>query len=364
MPSPSEPRHPEVLEGAPESFSEQFARRPALPRRGLLPGKRVWAATATAAAVVGCAVLVVPVLAQIDLFPDRGTDDSTSVAVGMPAASVSAGTPEDTASNPSAPSGSHSAGSNTGPQNSGPRGQVNGTAGGSGTVFSGGGSTGTVSGGGSTGGGAGGTGTGTGSSGGTGGGGTTGGGSTGGSGSSGSATGSGSGSATGSASGSGSGSGTKSGSGSGGSPTKPTATPTKTQQSVSAPGVRIRSSATGRCIDITNAADGIGRDGSRLRIWDCGSSASQKWDFRSDGSVHSLGLCMDLAWASTDDGTAVQLAKCNGGWAQKFVLNSAGDLVNPHADKCVDVVDKGTSNGTKLQLWTCFGTSNQKWYRN
>ncbi|MFJ4846983.1 MULTISPECIES: ricin-type beta-trefoil lectin domain protein [unclassified Streptomyces] len=352
MPSPSEPRHPEVLEGAPERFSEQFARRPALPRRGLLPGKRVWAATATAAAVVGCAVLVVPLLAQIDLFPDHGTDGSTSVAVGLPAASVSAGTPEDTASNPSAPSGSHSAGSNTGPQNSGPRGQVNGTAGGSGTVFTGGGSTGTVSGGGSTGG-AGGTATG---GGGTGGGGTTGGGSTGGSGTSGSGS-------SGSATGSGTGGGTKSNSGSGGSPAKPTATPTKTQQSVSAPGVRIRSSATGRCIDITNAADGIGRDGSRLRIWDCGGSASQKWDFRSDGSVHSLGLCMDLAWASTDNGTAVQLAKCNGGWAQQFVLNSAGDLVNPHADKCVDVVDKGTANGTKLQLWTCYGTSNQKWYR-
>ncbi|MFD3454355.1 ricin-type beta-trefoil lectin domain protein [Streptomyces sp. NPDC058691] len=337
MPSPSEPRRPEVLEGAPERFAEHFARRPALPRRGLLPGKRVWAAIATATAVVGCAVLVVPVLARIDVFPERGADGGPE-AIAAPAASVSASTPGEPGTAPSAATVSPTGGTHAGPQDSGPRGPVSGTGGGTGggtgTVVTGGDSTGTVhSGGGGT----------------TGGSGTTGGGSTG--------------AGTGGKGSSGSGT-TKSGSGSGGSAAKPTATPTKTQQSATVPGVRIRSSATGRCVDITNAADGIGRDGSRLQIWDCGSGASQKWDFRSDGSVHSLGLCMDLAWASTANGTAVQLARCNGGWAQQFVLNSAGDLVNPHADKCVDVVDKGTGNGTKLQLWTCYGTSNQKWYRN
>ncbi|MFF3560960.1 ricin-type beta-trefoil lectin domain protein [Streptomyces sp. NPDC002574] len=346
MPSPSEPRHPEVLEGAPERFSEHFARRPALPRRGLLPGKRVWVATAAAAAVVGCAVLVVPVLAQVDVFPGHDADGGP-VAVAAPAASVSAGTPGTTGSDPSASTGSPTVGTHTDSQNSGPRGLLSGTGGGSGgttgggtgTVVTGGDSTGTIHSGGSAA---------------AGGSTTTGGGSstttgTGGTGSSGTGSGTGTG---------------KSGSGTSGSVTQPTVKPTKTQQSVTVPGVRIRSSASGRCVDITNAADGIGRDGSRLRIWDCGGAASQKWDFRSDGSVHSLGLCMDLAWASTANGTAVQLAKCNGGWAQRFVLNSAGDLVNPHADKCVDVVDKATGNGTQLQLWTCYGTSNQKWYRN
>ncbi|MFJ5214151.1 ricin-type beta-trefoil lectin domain protein [Streptomyces sp. NPDC088354] len=355
MPSPSEPRHPEVLEGAPERFSEHFARRPALPRRGLLPGKRVWAATATAAAVVGCAVLVVPLLAQIDVFPEHGADGGPVAAA--PAASVSAGTPGEAGSDPSASTGSPTVGTHTDSQNSGPRGLVSGTGGGTGGVTGGGagtvltgGGNGTVHSGGSGGIAAAGGGSTTGGGGST----TTGTTGTGGTGSSGSGT---NGSGT-------TGSGSGSGSGTSGSATKPTPKPTKTQQTVTVPGVRIRSSASGRCIDITNASDGIGRDGSRLRIWDCGGAASQKWDFRSDGSVHSLGLCMDLAWASTANGTAVQLAKCNGGWAQQFVLNSAGDLVNPHADKCVDVVDKATGNGTTLQLWTCYGTSNQKWYRN
>lgn len=42
-------------------------------------------------------------------------------------------------------------------------------------------------------------------------------------------------------------------------------------------------------------------------------------------------------------------------------MSTAGDLVNPQADKCVDAKDNGTVDGTKLHLWTCAGTPNQKW---
>ena len=70
---------------------------------------------------------------------------------------------------------------------------------------------------------------------------------------------------------------------------------------------------------------------------------------------------MDVAWGSRDDGAVIQLAKCSGNPAQQFVLSTAGDLVNPQADKCVDAKDNGTKDGTKLQLWTCAGTANQKW---
>jgi hypothetical protein len=70
---------------------------------------------------------------------------------------------------------------------------------------------------------------------------------------------------------------------------------------------------------------------------------------------------MDLAWGSPDDGTQIQLARCHGGSAQHFDLNSDGDLVNTGAGKCVDVKDMETGNGTPLQIWECAGTSNQKW---
>jgi hypothetical protein len=70
---------------------------------------------------------------------------------------------------------------------------------------------------------------------------------------------------------------------------------------------------------------------------------------------------MDVAWGSREDGAVIQLARCSGNPAQQFVMSTAGDLVNPQADKCVDVKDGGTGNESKLQLWTCSGTPNQKW---
>ncbi|MFF2210618.1 ricin-type beta-trefoil lectin domain protein [Streptomyces antibioticus] len=124
---------------------------------------------------------------------------------------------------------------------------------------------------------------------------------------------------------------------------------------------RLTGYASGRCVDVP---DGQAKDGTPLQIWDCTNVKWQKWSIRSDGTVRSLGLCMDLAWASGDNGTAIQAATCNGGWAQQFRLTAAGDLVNPKTDKCVDVRDEQTSNGARLQLWPCTGTPSQKWYRS
>ena len=104
-----------------------------------------------------------------------------------------------------------------------------------------------------------------------------------------------------------------------------------------------------------------GADGSPLQIWDCNGRNWQKWDFRPDGTIRSMGLCMDVAWGSAQNGAAIQLAVCSGNPAQQFRLNSSNDLVNPQANKCVDVKDQKTGNGTRLQLWDCNGQDNQKW---
>ncbi|MFD8811708.1 ricin-type beta-trefoil lectin domain protein [Streptomyces sp. NPDC059627] len=123
--------------------------------------------------------------------------------------------------------------------------------------------------------------------------------------------------------------------------------------------MKLIGTGSGRCVDVTNA----GGDGTRLEILDCSGTAKQKWVFQSDGTIRSLGLCMDLAWGNTANGTAIQVAKCSGNRAQLFYLSAQGDLVSSLADKCVDVTDNGTANGTKLQLWTCAGTPNQKWHK-
>ncbi|MCO6004193.1 ricin-type beta-trefoil lectin domain protein [Actinoallomurus purpureus] len=120
----------------------------------------------------------------------------------------------------------------------------------------------------------------------------------------------------------------------------------------------IVSYADGRCIDVTNK----GQTGVPLQTWDCDPVVDWKrWTFYSDNTIRSMGRCMTVAGGSAN-GTPIELASCNGGASQRFVLKNSLDLVNIAADKCVDVKGKQTANGTPLQLWDCGGTSNQKWH--
>ncbi|WP_367129610.1 ricin-type beta-trefoil lectin domain protein [Saccharothrix sp. HUAS TT1] len=114
-----------------------------------------------------------------------------------------------------------------------------------------------------------------------------------------------------------------------------------------------------KCIDIPNSN---AVEGQRLQLWDCNGTAAQNWTWPGDGTVRAFGLCMDVAWGSRDNGAAIQLARCSGNPAQQFVLSGAGDLVNPQANKCVDVTSWG-GTGTPLQQWECLGGANQKWRR-
>jgi hypothetical protein len=147
---------------------------------------------------------------------------------------------------------------------------------------------------------------------------------------------------------------------SGKSSTKKSTTPkvTATKTVISAPGTTIYGHASNKCIEMVGHK---GADGSPLQINSCTGKNWQKWDFRSDGTIRSMGLCMDVAWGSSANGAVIQIAVCSGNPAQQFRLNSSNDLVNPQANKCVDVKDQGTANGTRLQLWDCNGQDNQKW---
>lgn len=308
MPPLRKPRPSAQRPGAPAGrFSDTFASRPAVPRRGLVPGVRVWATVGAAAGLTVVAALAVPLLSHVDLFPAPDTTPAAVVAAGEPTTLSSA---SQSPSPSSSPTPSHNPSHKSAKTTSGGSGSGGGT---------GSGSTGQQSGGGSVS-----------------------------SGSNSGSTSSGSKSSGSKSSSSGTSSSGKSSSSSGGTTKPPTV-----------PGVRLIGTGSGRCIDVTNA----GGDGTRLQILDCSGAAKQKWVFQSDGTIRSLGLCMDLAWGNSANGTAVQVANCSGNRAQLFYLSSAGDLVSALADKCVDVPDNGTGNGTKLQLWTCSGTANQKWHK-
>jgi streptogrisin C len=122
----------------------------------------------------------------------------------------------------------------------------------------------------------------------------------------------------------------------------------------------VLSNWNNKCIDVPNANFS---DGVALQMYGCNGSPAQKWTFVNGTLQTSNGKCMDVAWGSTASGAVIQIVGCSGNPAQQFVLSAAGDLVNPQANKCVDIKDWNGNDGAALQLWDCGGTANQKWRR-
>lgn len=137
----------------------------------------------------------------------------------------------------------------------------------------------------------------------------------------------------------------------------------KEEESVALVGDLIVGIGSDRCVTVP-LKKGKAHDGTGLVLQDCDpEAANQRWDFRGDGTVRSMDMCMDVAWGSRDDGALIQLARCSGNPAQTFVTSGEQYLVNPQSQKCVDAMWSGTANGTGLHLWTCGNTPNQKWRR-
>ncbi|MCK2215013.1 family 16 glycosylhydrolase [Actinomadura sp. ATCC 31491] len=118
----------------------------------------------------------------------------------------------------------------------------------------------------------------------------------------------------------------------------------------------------GKCVDVAGASTA---NGTAVQLYDCNGTAAQSWSWNSDGSVRALGKCMDVTSGSTANGAQVQLYDCNGTGAQKWTYNSGtGQIVNPQSGRCLDATGVSSANGTRLQIWDCTGGANQKWARS
>lgn len=133
-------------------------------------------------------------------------------------------------------------------------------------------------------------------------------------------------------------------------------------QSLQGTTMAMKGDGSRRCIDVKDGRAGAGNDGTPLQVWDCNSASNQTWTFGDDGTLRSLGQCMDLAWGSIAENTPVQLVACNGNAAQQFRITKKNQLVNPAAEgKCV--TSDGGDNGGRLFLRTCTGAGNQVWHK-
>ncbi|GAB2939280.1 hypothetical protein GCM10027280_29470 [Micromonospora polyrhachis] len=140
-------------------------------------------------------------------------------------------------------------------------------------------------------------------------------------------------------------------------PTKTTASPTRTSSpptkpTTPPPGFTLFNDERGRCLTAFRAADG-----THLGVAVCDGSAVQRWETRSDGTIRSVGLCMDVANAVTANWTPVQVAVCSGNPAQQFRINSKKQIYSPYANKCVNV--HSDSGRIFVVIFSCLNQGNQ-----
>ncbi|QBJ89063.1 chitinase [Streptomyces seoulensis] len=114
----------------------------------------------------------------------------------------------------------------------------------------------------------------------------------------------------------------------------------------------------GKCLDVAGASSA---NGTAVQLYDCNGTAAQQWTMDTDGTVRALGKCLDVTGSSTANGARLQLWDCTGGANQKWTVSAARDLVGRQSGKCADVTGNTSANGTPLQIWSCTGAANQKW---
>ncbi|ASW56798.1 ricin-type beta-trefoil lectin domain protein [Plantactinospora sp. KBS50] len=113
----------------------------------------------------------------------------------------------------------------------------------------------------------------------------------------------------------------------------------------------------GKCVDVAAASSA---NGTHVQLYTCNGTNAQQWT-HTGNTFRSLGRCLDVTSAGTANGTKIQIWDCNGTNAQNWTIGANGSLVNTGSGKCLDVTDWSTADGNQLQIWTCTGSANQSW---
>jgi glucosylceramidase len=139
--------------------------------------------------------------------------------------------------------------------------------------------------------------------------------------------------------------------------TPPTTTPPTTTPPTGTPHVGPITGIAGKCVDVAGASSA---NGTKVQLFTCNGTGAQTWTVGTDNTLRSLGKCMDVTAASTANGAKIQLFDCNGTTAQKWTASN-GTLINTGSGKCLDSTNNSSADGNQLQIWTCGTGANQKW---
>ncbi len=112
------------------------------------------------------------------------------------------------------------------------------------------------------------------------------------------------------------------------------------------------------CMDVSYAS----RDnGSRLQIWNCNGGDQQQWDY-SGGMLHVYGnKCLDVVEGVNQNGTRLQIWDCTPGNTNQQFVRNGNTWVWANHNKCIDLPWGSAAAGNFLQVWDCVGNANQQW---
>eukprot|EP00939_MAST-03C_sp_MAST-3C-sp1_P000282 g282.t1 len=114
---------------------------------------------------------------------------------------------------------------------------------------------------------------------------------------------------------------------------------------------QIELQSMGRCLDIEEART---NDGANVQLFTCLKQVNdhQSWDYSTKGTLMSRlhGKCLD-AVQSTDDGSNVQVWSCSGAKNQKWAFTPEGQIVSIYNRKCLQAA--GTGDRANIRLWKC-----------
>ncbi|MDI1464708.1 glycosyl hydrolase family 18 protein [Catellatospora sp. KI3] len=116
----------------------------------------------------------------------------------------------------------------------------------------------------------------------------------------------------------------------------------------------------GKCVDVAAASSA---NGTAVQLYTCNGTTAQTWTVGTDGTIRALGKCLDVTGGATADGTKIQIWDCTASNAnQQWTYNSSTQrLTNPKSGKCLDATGQSSADGTRLQIWSCNTQANQKW---
>jgi Ricin-type beta-trefoil lectin domain len=95
-------------------------------------------------------------------------------------------------------------------------------------------------------------------------------------------------------------------------------------------------------------------DASGAAIASCSGAAGQSWPYDAQGTLKGVNGCLP-AGSSGPAATATGA----GDAAQRWLLNSDGQILNEASGKCLDVSGQATADGSKVILYSCDGGSNE-----